>query len=551
MEGQISADQLAMMMDSGANIVAASSQDDETFDIAVLEPQPPRFVDYVVPNEECSFAYDARDLDEFCVYVNYRTLKTVSDIAQMGYDVTNLADENYYDSRSELAYQRDTPGRTGWFSSNDRDGPNRTVWLLEEYAKYDLDGDGITELLKVHRVGAHILHVEPMDEQPGVSWSPFPMPHRITGQSLADKVMDIQRTSSVLKRQYLDNLYQTNAPRMLVSEGSIGDTTLDDLLTIRAGGIVRYVGGVAPTPITLPFAAQHALEAMDNLAGEKEQRTGITRLNQGLDADTLNKTATGQAMLQASGQQIEEYVTRNFAEGFARLMLKKYRLMRKYGRPMTLMIDGEQVQVDPRQWPDDMNVVVRVGLGTGRKEQRIASRLTILEIAKELVMSGSRLIDDEKLYNMVKGVIADSNIGNVRDYINDPAQLEPAEEKPDPAAQKAQADAVIAAQKAEAERAIKTAELQMKSEQSQVDAQLRQQETVAKIELMREEASAKLELEAARATAEAEMNQRRMDFEQAMAVRQMEFNERLALRQADTDAEVKLSKNREGGDLDK
>src|SRR3546814_8832223 len=100
-----------------------------------------------------------------------------------------------------------------------RSGANRKVWLHEEYARFDLNGDGIAELLMVHRVGNTILMrdgqyaIEEIEEQPGVVWCPFPATGRIVGQSLADKVMDIQRVRSVLMRQALDNIFQSNSDR--------------------------------------------------------------------------------------------------------------------------------------------------------------------------------------------------------------------------------------------------------------------------------------------------------------------------------------------------
>src|SRR3546814_8357528 len=93
----------------------------------------------------------------------------------------------------------------------------RKVCLREEYIRVDADDDGIAELLKVFRVGNVILDVEEVDEVPFVVFCPFPRAHRMVGNSLADKVMDIQRVRSVLLRKALDGTYLTNAPRMFVA----------------------------------------------------------------------------------------------------------------------------------------------------------------------------------------------------------------------------------------------------------------------------------------------------------------------------------------------
>jgi hypothetical protein len=46
----------------------------------------------------------------------------------------------------------------------------------------------------------------------------------------------------------------------------------------------------------------------------RENRTGIVRNNQGLDADSLNKTASGMNMLMSAAQQRQELIARVLAE---------------------------------------------------------------------------------------------------------------------------------------------------------------------------------------------------------------------------------------------
>jgi hypothetical protein len=107
------------------------------------------------------------------------------------------------------------------------------------------------------------------------------------------------------------------------------------------------------------------MQAIEFKIRQRESRTGITRLNKGVDEDTLNDTAKGQAQLMSRGQQMERYIIRNFAEGVARLFMKKVGLMRKYAQPFQIRVDGQYRQVDPSQWPEDLEVQRqgRPGLG--------------------------------------------------------------------------------------------------------------------------------------------------------------------------------------------
>ena len=537
-------DALTMMQQQGMKIIAATpipadpvphpvtgqpmAQEPENYHIAFLEPQPVLFRDYVVPNEQCSFAQDADDLDDNCVYIGFHNWRTLSELKQMGFETDGLSESaRLAPEQMVLANARDEEINRNRYVYN-RTGPNARVIHHEEYVRYDLNEDGIAELLLVHRVENTILiradtgehAIEEVDEQPGSVWSPFPMQHRIVGQSLADKVMDIQRTSSVLMRQALDNLYQTNAPRWMVDENSLTDNTIDDLLTVRAGALIRYTGN-PPAAAAIPFTAQSAFDALEVLRGDKESRTGITRMNQGIDADALNKTATGTALQMASGQQIEEYIARNFAEAFARLMLKKYRLMRKFGTKFPMMIDGQQVDVDPTQWPEDMQVIVRVGLGTGRKDGRIAYRMQLLQIAQQAMAGGSKTFNDENLYNNIKGLVADMAIGSVRDLITDPATIPPQPTQPDPKMELEQAKLSADQQKAQQQNALEAQKAQMQAEQAQQklahDASLAELQAHTQIMVQQARAQADIEARAAKQAHEYTMHMATLAHQRDMA----------------------------------
>lgn len=541
---------LALMQEQGIELVAARDMEDGTFAVAWLEPRPPIFRDYVVPNEEFRVAADARDMDKGCLYDCFIMPKTDSELLEMGFDTSDLGDEGYGADDEVLRNARDG-NRDTYNNGNYRTGANKRYWLREEYARYDLNGDGVAELLKVFRVGNTVLDVEEIDEQPGVIWCPFPMPGRLVGQSLADKVMDIQRVNSVALRQVLDGFYLANKPRTWINEQSMGDTTIDDLLNPNVGAIIRWKGNIKPETIPSTFDLSSGLALMEKLNGEKESRTGITRLNQGMDADALNKTATGTAMMQQQGQQIEEYVARNFAEAFARLMLKKYRLMRRFGTPLELMVDGQMIQVDPRQWPDDANVVVRVGLGSGRKDQRIQYRTAVLGIAQQALAGGARMFSEENLYNNIRGLIADMNLGPINELITDPSGLPPQEDEPDPDAKKAEAEAMLAAQRLQLDQQKMQQEAMLKERDQQVNAALSQQKTEADLAAKREKAALDEQLARDKATFEADLAERQFMFESQLAIRQQEFNESMAARTAAVKETQELPNKRPGGDLDK
>lgn len=513
----------------------------ELFKAVRLEETPAEFRDYLVPLEEFRISPDARDPDD-AVYVAHASPKTLSELAEMGFDDLDDLDGDHFVPES-LSQSRDVGETMGI----DREGANRRVLLLEEYVRFDADGDGISERLCVHRVGDTILRIEPCDYQPFVIYCPFPMPGRIAGHSLADKVTDIQRINTALMRLYLDTQYLTIAPRMWVPEECVSDTTYDDLLSVIPGQLVRGKGQMQPVPLHQATDGSSALQAIEFMIGQRESRTGITRLNQGLDADALNKTATGTALMQAQGQQIEEYLARNFAEAVARLMRLKLKLMARYAQPSQLRVEGEYRQIDPSQWPEDMNVVIRVGLGSGKKEQRLAYRQMVLELQSMAMQNGLSIVTEEQLFKSMQGIIKDANLGSATDFVIDPATLvDPATGQAPPKPPSPEE------QKMQAEVQLKQAELQGKQQEMAAKLQLQQAEAEFKLNLERERAAAAIQLEREKAQAEMQMNQQRLGMEMQLEERKMAMQERMSERDAlRRDNESAIKANRSGGSLAK
>jgi hypothetical protein len=520
--------------------------------VTLAHPQPPRFCDTPIPNEYFRVAPDAVDLDS-AVYVGDRSPKTLSDLVALGYDRDELA-AIWDNALAETVVQQSRDADRGATAQNvgARTGANKTLWLDEEYPLYDLDGDGIAERLFVHRIGDTILKVMPVDEQPYSLWSPFPMPHRLIGQSMYDKTGDIQRIRTVLLRQGLDSMYIANSPRTLVDESSITIDTIDDLLTVRPGGLVRYKG-TAPVPLAQTDASAAAFQGMEMMSAERESRTGVTRQSQGLNPDTMNKTAAGLAMNMASSQQIELYVTRNLAEQLiAPMFAKRYRLMRKYGQPFRMKIEGEYRNIDPRKWPEEIDMSITIGLGTGDQTQRLVYRMQLLGIQKEGMAAGLPMFQPKHVYNNVRALVNESNLGTPSDFIADPDTLPPQSPRPDPEMEKVQGEAMLKQQAEENAHQRAMAQLSITQQQHENEAQIKSQAAAVDLETKRDTAERNARLADAKALKEAQLADSKQAFEQDLAERRFAFDQEMAKRKHDAmvaGASESLPANREGGSL--
>lgn len=460
--------------------------------------------DMPIPSEEFLFSSQCRDVDDMG-YKCHRVRKTISELVEMGFDrdlVEGLPESApaYNDTRATARWDDEILGGETKLPGM------RRVWLCEEYVNVDRNDDGIAELLQVFRVGETILAIEEVEENPFAVFTPYPRAHRMVGNSLADKVMDIQRVRSVILRGTLDGMYLTNNPRMWLPQECQTDDTIDDLLTVRPGGIVRGRGaGGRPEPLYEPFDVTRGMSILELMTGERESRTGITRLNQGLDADALNKTATGTALMQSQGQQMEEYIARNFAEAMARLFAKKLRLMIATGDPIAVKVEGGFKTVDPKTWKPDLDVSIRVGLGSGRKDQRLLYRNQLLAFQQVALQAG--LITPEHLYRNVAGWIKDASLGNPSDLWLDPNSDE-GKQHIQQMSQNQQPDPKMLAvqQKGEADQA----KLQQKAQADQINAVLKAHSEGAKVQQQHDEAVMEADLEMRRQDLEYELAQHKL-----------------------------------------
>lgn len=520
----------------------------------VRQPLPPKFLDAAVPNEEFGLSADTRALDP-SPYLYHVQQKSLSDLHAMGFE---FDDDALYSSNSEAQVISDARDSQRSRRETDpvRRGPLRKVWYREEYALYDFNEDGIAERILVKRVGQTIFTVEEVEEQPFEGWCPYPMAGRFVGQSLADKCSDIQVVNSTLLRQGMDSLYLSTNPRTLIHEQSIGDNTIDDLLTVRSGMLIRHVGSVPPTPWATIPVHQQAFEGMQQMTDMLESRTGISRLNQGLDADTFDRSGVAINAMQTAGQQMQEARARNFVEAMRRLFAKKYRMMRRYGVPVTLIVDGKPREIDPRQWPEDIDIRVNVGLGTGNRDRRLALLQTAIQATSQGLDDGTPIFTQKNLYNLTKEWYQNASLGIPSDFVTEPPEEDPnAQKQPDPPtpeAIKAQGDAAAAQAKVQSDHEQAMGKLTLQQQAQQASDALKAQANDQALSAAREKNALDIELSRQKAAAELELAHRQQMFEMDLAERRFQFDQEMARKKAAqaSESDSGLSSYREGGSLD-
>jgi len=381
-----------------------------------------------IPPEEFLIQKSAKSIED-ADFVAHRVLKTRSDLIQMGFDrdiVDDLPTQNTVTMNDE---------RLARFADIDEsplhDAPDEStqdIEIYECYVKIDMDGDGISELRKVIVAGGNantILENMPCDFIPFCSLTPVPMPHRFYGRSVSELVEDVQLVKSTVMRQLLDNMYLTNNNRVAIMDGMVN---LDDLLTSRPGGVVRTKQ--PPSQVMLPMQnqtiSQQAFPLLEYLDTVRETRTGVTRYSQGLDADSLNKTATGVNTLMSQSQMRMELIARVFAEtGIKDLFRRIFELTVKYqNKERIVELNNKFVPVSPTEWKNRYNISINVGLGAGSKDQQIVMLNNILQKQLQAFqLQGNKeypMVTLKNIYNSLAKIIEEAGLKNVENYFVNP-----------------------------------------------------------------------------------------------------------------------------------
>jgi hypothetical protein len=471
---------------------------------------------------------------------------TRSDLIKMGFDrdrVDSIPSFNAANISTEDLARRNLAG-------TQYDNPEKSmekVDLYECYIKFDINDDGMAEIVKVmyagNSGGSQILDWEEWDDETPYDKIPCnPVPHRLYSDSLADEVKDIQKFKTVLGRQMFDNMYQTNMPQPVVLEKNI--LNMDAVVNRQIGVPIIVKNMDAIRWDTTPFIGDKVLLGLQYLDSVIEMRTGVSRSATSLDPDALqNQTATAVQATRDSAHSQVELIARNQAElGWKKVFQKSLKIIVKnQDRPRTIRLRDEWVDMDPRQWNTGMDIIINVGLGTGSRDRDMAMLNTIQQSqimdTDRLATSGFTSQAIDMLPKIIKTQVKIAEAAGVKSPDDFYPSLTPddlAAMKKQVADQAGQPSAAEQAAKAklDAEMQMQQAEMAMKQQQSQEDNaikaqqnqannvleqqkmameyKLKQEQLTAEIGLKREQLIAELQLKREQMNAELEMQRQSM-----------------------------------------
>ncbi len=428
----------------------------------------------------------------------------------------------------EIGYVYNINDNTG---DSGASGGNRWRRFYDEYVRFDLDGDGIAELLNIKRIEDDILYIAEVADNPFAWFTPHPVPNKLIGESTMDKVMDIQDATTDFMRAAMNAVAFGINPRLMIDAratgGGIGFAdTQSDLQQGGIGAMVRIAGlpreVVQPLPID-STPAQQAIGMLEVLQDDFGRRLGsVSPVMRGSDTNTYNRSATGQHLAMQRGQVPTEEIAEQVAAGLRILARKTLRLLCTIGEEKMQVRDGSStIPINPAYWDIDADCSIHIGGAILNRDQRLNFLFTIQEMQQGIIkeMGVTNPICNMKKYAQTLNEIGETMgfPGNMFfDTIDDQQQQQIAEqmsEKKDPDIEKAQikaqsdqeianikilsaeriqqiktrADMLQGEMKMRAENEIKMLELMLQMRQMMIEAGMdtRQMNIEAKIELLR------------------------------------------------------------------
>ena len=324
-------------------------------------------------------------------------------------------DELQIESNSEL----ETIGQ----KLSDDDLASKQFELYESYLHVDYNNDGRYENIIVHAIGTTPIRIakNEMDMAPFFHFSVESDPINAFNEQegFTDDLEQQQDLKTAVFRQVITNVAKNNHPQMFVNNNVDVDALIngdDVILCDTTDNPATQVYGGSQLPMS-----QLSMEVIQYAQNEIEAQSGSTRYNQGLDSNSLNKTATGITAILGSAEKRMKQMSRMFAENYIVPIFKYIILLdQKYmDQEQIIRLTNENIVITKDELNIDYDLVINVGLGPGTKEAQIQYLMVMInQIYPQLAQAG--LITPKSWYNIISELLEKMGIRNVANFILDP-----------------------------------------------------------------------------------------------------------------------------------
>jgi hypothetical protein len=237
--------------------------------------------------------------------------------------------------------------------------PSRRIDVWEVYTSLDIDNDGLLEPVIVRMAEDEILAIEenPYKRPPFRAGRLIEISHRFEGRALPLVLEDDQKELTNLSRLFVDS-----AAESAYTTAVTNDQGFMQQWAQRAIGDCLFVQGNPSDKVHFersPAADPNVLKAIELKEGKVERKSGVSRYNQGIDADSLNKTATGISIISSAGQQRQKFGARILGEPLAHVIRDMIRINKMWPP----YLEDADLQPEPGLFDSQLSIEIEVGVG--------------------------------------------------------------------------------------------------------------------------------------------------------------------------------------------
>ena len=325
---------------------------------------------------------------EDCYVIGHSSEMRVADLLAMGFSLDDLAGLNsteYSVTDDEAEFER-----RGYAIDESEDEnastASKKITVTQAFMELDIEGTGAPILYQFICAGANykVLDFYEAEQVPYAIFEVDPEPHAFFGTSIVDLVINDQDASTSMLRGILDNAALVNNPAVQIVDGQVA---VEDLLSNEIGRIVRVKNLGAVSEMAVPFTAAQTLPALQYFDQLVDNKTGVSKMAQGLDPDVLKSATATSVAASLEGQAGQaEVIARNLAEGGMKRLFKLMLniMVKNIDKEQIIRLNGSFVPIDLKNWNVDLDLICNVGVGTGREREKAATLQQTLQIQQQI-----------------------------------------------------------------------------------------------------------------------------------------------------------------------
>ena len=396
----------------------------DTQELIVQSIEPAYF--YVDPNQQDQNLNEAQFLAE-------RVLYTKSELREMGVKEKIVAElqespdetitEGIGASNTDLTAKL-IDGQSDIHGSPTEDQERVECWWI--HMQIDRDGDGISERWRFLVSHRQLLLDDPVEFFPYASGTGWIIPHRWSGHSLYDLLIDTEMQQTNARRQLNDNMSFANNQRPIFDPGT---TKQDDILNGAPGRGIRSTDPASVGWMPFTDVTSNSLAYMQYLDGVAQDQAGAALQMMSAEGQTIQQASGLSVEMQlAPREQMAAQVSRNIAQTMVRrLFLIMHETLRQdWEGPLMYRKSGDWQETYPREWKPRKRCNIIPALSPGEKRRKASNLMMVRQDQAQLIMGGGAqvMVNMKGFFNATRDWLDCMGLDPDQDYYLDPMSAE-------------------------------------------------------------------------------------------------------------------------------